>query len=124
MKDISSTIKPWQCKEPRHCISRLQFIRNLMNELKSNGVGNGISGPIVFLIDNAACKPLTKYVGVSKPTEHFMRWQLYLRWLVFCGLAVVVWVSTDDETGDVMTKVLPSTTYLKHKRQMLNYAKR
>ena len=49
-------------------------------------------------------------LGVSKPSEHFMRWQLYLRWLVFCGLAVVVWVSTDEETGDIMTKVLPLPT--------------
>ena len=49
-----------------------------------------------------------------------MRWQLYLRWMVFSGLAVVIWISTDNETGDVMTKVLPGTKHLKHKKDMLN----
>ena len=83
-------------------------------------LGSGLKGAIVFLIDNSACEPLTKNRGVSKQTEHFMRWQLYLRWMVFSGLAVVIWISTDNETGDVMTKVLPGTKHLKHKKDMLN----
>ena len=36
-----------------------------------------------LLIDNSACESLTRNVGVSKPTEHFLRWQHYLRWLVY-----------------------------------------
>mmetsp|Transcript_6737 Transcript_6737/g.17631 ORF Transcript_6737/g.17631 Transcript_6737/m.17631 type:complete len:113 (+) Transcript_6737:985-1323(+) len=64
-------------------------------------------GSLIYLIDNSACEPLTKNVGVSKPTEHFLRWQHYLRWLVYHKYAIVIWISTNDETGDMMTKTLP-----------------
>lgn len=35
-------------------------------------------------------------------------------------MAIVVWQSTKDMTSDMCTKVLDSTTYLKHKREALN----
>ena len=59
-------------------------------------------------------------MGVSKKTEHFLRWQHYLRWLVYNRYAIVIWVNTDDETGDVMTKVLPATTFMKHRKVFYN----
>ena len=99
---------------------RMQFIRALVNEFKEHGLGNGIQGALVYLIDNSATECLTKNVGVSATTEHFQRWQQYLRWLVVNKYAVVIWIATDEETGDIMTKVLPSTVYLKHKKTMLN----
>ena len=83
-------------------------------------MGNGVSGAFIYMIDNSACEPLTNNRGVSKQSEHYMRWQQFLRWLVFHGLAVVIWVSTDFETGDVLTKILPGATYLRHKAKMLN----
>ena len=99
---------------------RVQFIRSLLNDLKSYNVGNGVTGPIVFLIDNSAVEPLTKNLGVSKKTEHFMRWQLYLRWLVINKFAIVIWTPTKDESGDICTKVLDTTSFLKHKKTILN----
>ena len=99
---------------------RAQFIRNLMNEYKQHGVGKGIDGPIVYLIDNSACEPLTKNVGVAKKTEHFLRWQHYLRWIVLHKYGIVLWTSTDDETGDIFTKLLPLHSHLKHKYTLLN----
>ena len=99
---------------------RCQFVRHLINELKEHGVGDGIEGPIIFVIDNSATGPLTSNVGVSKKTEHFLRWQHYLRWLVYNKYAIVIWVNTDDETGDVMTKVVPSTTFMKHRKVFYN----
>ena len=70
---------------------------------------------MVYMIDNSACEPLTKNMGVSKRTEHFLRWQHYLRWLVFNKYALVLWMSTDRLTGDMMTKVLEKNVFLKHK---------
>jgi hypothetical protein len=99
---------------------RGQFIRMLLNEFKKHGIGDGIDGPLVYTIDNEACDALTKNIGVSKNTEHFLRWQHYLRWLVYNKYAVVIWVSGSDETGDMMTKVLPPHVFLKHKRTFLN----
>ena len=90
-----------------------------MNEFKEHKLGNGIHGALVYLIDNSATECLTKNVGVSATTEHFLRWQQYLRRQVTNKYAIVIWISTDDETGDIMTKVLPSSVFLKHKRQML-----
>jgi len=99
---------------------RLTFIRNLIEELAEQKMGKALQGAVIFLIDNSACEPLTKNVGVSKPTEHFARWQLYLRWMVYHKFATVLWIDTDNETGDIMTKVLAAAAYLKHKRVMLN----
>ena len=98
---------------------RMAFVRSLVNEFKEHGLGNGIQGALIYLIDNSATECLTKNVGVSATTEHFLRWQQYLRWQVTNKYAIVIWINTDDETGDIMTKVLPSSTFLKHKKRML-----
>lgn len=94
---------------------RMHFIRALINEMAEHGAGHGIKGALIYLIDNSACEPLTKNVGVSKPTEHFLRWQHYLRWLVYHKYAIVIWISTNDETGDMMTKILPPEATLRHR---------
>ena len=67
---------------------RMQFIRALINEMAEHGAGDGIKGALIYLIDNSACESLTRNVGVSKPTEHFLRWQHYLHWLVYHKYAV------------------------------------
>lgn len=78
----------------------------MLNELAANGVGDALDKPLVYLIDNSAwCDELTKNKGVSKRTEHFLRWQHYVRWLVYHKYAVVCWNSSKEETGDIMTKV-------------------
>ena len=73
---------------------------------------------MIFLIDNEACGPLTSNVGVSKTTEHFLRWQHYLRWMVVHKFATVVWVPTDSMTGDIMTKIILAGLFVKHRRRM------
>ena len=99
---------------------RAQFIRALLNDLHSLNVGQGVRGPIIFLIDNSAAGPLTKNLGVSKKTEHFLRWQLYLRWLVINKFATVIWIPTKDESGDICTKVLDAASFIKHKKTIFN----
>ena len=101
------------------CGKRAQHLRSLLNEFEEHGAGTGIKGPLVYLIDNEACGPLTSNVGVSRTTEHFLRWQHYLRWLVAHKYAVVIWLPTTDETGDIMTKIIAAHLYLTHKRKLL-----
>ena len=56
---------------------RLMFYKELANE-----VGVKVSVPIPMLVDNSGAIDLCEKVGVSKRTEHFMRWQHYCRYLV------------------------------------------
>ena len=85
---------------------RGQYIRSVINEFKKLGVGPGVDGPFVYLIDNSATGPMTGNVGTSKKTEHFLRWQHYLRWIVYHKYGVVLWIDTNNQTADIMTKVL------------------
>ena len=93
---------------------RGQFVRSLINEMKEKGVDVDIGHEFVYLIDNSACDGLTSNVGTNKKTEHFLRWQYFLRWLVYHKYAIVLWTGTEDQTGDVLTKVLPSHSFIKH----------
>jgi len=34
----------------------------------------------------------------------------------------VVWLAGEDETGDMMTKILPAAAFMKHKKTALNKA--
>ena len=36
---------------------RVQFVRSILNDLKSLNVGEGVRGPIIFLIDNSPVEP-------------------------------------------------------------------
>ena len=100
------------------CGKRCMFVRSYLNELKSLGIGAGINGPFVFLIDNSACGPLTSNVGVSRTTEHFLRWQHYLRWLVVHGMVKVIWTPTDMQSSDILTKVLAAGLFIKHRNKL------
>ena len=60
---------------------RLMFIRNLFLRV-AQFLGNGqafLIGPTLFLIDAEAAEKISQKVGTSKKTEHFQRWQHYLR---------------------------------------------
>ena len=58
------------------CAKRIMFLREMCNEL-----GVEVKTPIPLLIDNSGAIDLCEKVGVSKRTEHFMRWQHYCRYL-------------------------------------------
>ena len=85
---------------------RLMFVVQLMREL-----GHDIVSPTPFLIDNSATGELTKKMGATKRTEHFLRWQHYMRQLVNYNYAKVFLVRDADQRADIATKVVNLTKY-------------
>ena len=76
-----------------------------------------------MFVDNTAAIDLANKLGVGARTAHFLRWQHYLRWIVYHKYGVVLWIDTNNQTADIMTKVVASTPYLKHKATFLNKGK-
>ena len=104
---------------------RYMLIRSLVNEICSmckvtQAMITQIRGPIIFCIDNSATKDHTQDEGVKAKTEHFLRWQHYLRWLVSHGYAVVFWVATKNQPVDFMTKPVDLTTFLRGRAIVVN----
>ena len=77
------------------------YVLQLMREL-----GHDIVCPFAILIDNEATELLTKKMGATKRTEHFLRWMHYLRWCIYHGYAVVYSIHDPDQRADIMTKVV------------------
>ena len=61
--------------------------------------------PISHVIDNTALPPLTENAGVSKRSEHFRRWQHFLRYLVTHGYSYLHLVRTHEMHANALTKV-------------------
>ena len=87
---------------------RLVYIRSLATHL-------GLDLPSVavsHVIDNSASTYLTTNMGVAKKTEHFLRAQHYLRFLVTHGFVRLHLCRTHDQLADALTKVLPKDEFL------------
>ena len=87
---------------------RMMFLVQLMRELEHD-----ISCPIPFFIDNSATSELTRKMGATKRTEHFLRWQNYMRWLVNYDYAKVYLVRDADQRADIATKMINLTKFAK-----------
>ena len=96
---------------------RMMLVRSIMTELGDRFI---IKGPIIICIDNEATLPVSKDEGVKRKTEHFLRWQHYLRYLVMHGFAIVFWVSTKKQPVDFMTKIIDKTSTLKGRAFVMN----
>ena len=107
---------------------RYMLVRQIINEVhdqrpKDVGVLKfdlHITGPIIICIDNSATKDHTQDEGVKPKTEHFLRWQHYLRWCVMMGYAVVFWVNTKNQPVDFLTKIVDQTTTLRGRSVITN----
>ena len=66
--------------------------------------------PMLLLMDNSAALELSKKMGVTARTAHFLRWQHYLRWLVTHKFLVISFVRSKDQVGDMFTKVVDIST--------------
>ena len=60
---------------------------------------------ISHLVDNSAMPPLTENAGVSKRSEHFRRWQHFLRYLVTHGYTYIHLCRTHEMHANALTKV-------------------
>ncbi len=94
---------------------RHMFVLTLLNELKLR-----VPAGAVLLIDNSAAKQLAERMGVSKRTEHYMRWQHYLRHLVVHRHLVLSFIRTHEQPADILTKVTDKATFLGARKFLLN----
>ena len=94
---------------------RIMFIRELCNE-----IGIKLSPPIPILVDNSGAIDMCEKVGVSKKSEHFMRWQHYCRYLVSHGILRMHFVRSHEQVADQLTKMGDKTSFLRSRRVLLN----
>ena len=69
--------------------------------------------PGACLIDNKAAVDVIKYPGATKRTVHFDRWLHFARWMCLQNKTEVFLVGTEDMMGDIFTKALDKTKFLK-----------
>ena len=94
---------------------RLVYVRNLWGEF-----GEMAKVPVSFIIDNTAVPALSENIGVSKKTEHFRRWQQFLRYLVTHGYAYVHIVRTFEELANALTKIENRHAYITFRKIAMN----
>ena len=83
-------------------------------------LGHDIVCPISFLIDCSAVEDLSKKLGASKRTEHFLRWFHHFRWMVLHNYAFVHSISDAEQSLDICTKAVNSCKWTSCSRDMLN----
>jgi hypothetical protein len=101
---------------------RLMFIRNLFLRV-AQFLGNGqafLIGPTLFLIDAEAAEKISQKVGTSKKTEHFQRWQHYLRWFCVHEHGKVEHNPGKLMIADPLTKFTDTTSFLRMVTIFLN----
>jgi hypothetical protein len=99
-----------------HAGKRLVYVRNVWGELLSVLPKRAIS----HIVDNSALPHLTMNVGVSAKTEHFLRWQHILRYLVVHGWIRLHLCTTGDMLADPLTKVSFKPAYLTFRKVAMN----
>ena len=78
-----------------------------------NFISPDIKLPTACLVDNKAAVDVIKYPGATKRTVHFDRWLHFARSLALANKVEMFLVGTDDMIGDVFTKALDKTKFLK-----------
>ena len=93
---------------------RSVFIRQFLSEFNVK-----FDKGFIILIDNSAALDISKKLGVSARTAHFLRWQHYLRYLALHGYVKLIFVPTTDQLADMLTKVLDVSTMTKFLRMIV-----
>ena len=94
---------------------RLMYVLQLLRDL-----GHDIACPVSFLIDCSAVEDLSKKLGATKHTEHFLLWFHYFRWLVLHQYSFVHAISDLEQHLDICTKAVNSSKWITCSRAMLN----
>ena len=94
---------------------RIVYVRHLLGEiLKLPQL------PVTHIVDNSATPCLTEKMGASKKTEHFRRWEQFMRYAVVHGHSYVHLCATRDQLADGLTKVTNGAQYIAMRNTMLN----
>ena len=78
-----------------------------------NFICDSLRKPSAALIDNKASYDVIRYPGATKRTVHFSRWLHFARSLCLRNRIEMYLVGTDDMMGDIFTKALDKTKFLK-----------
>jgi hypothetical protein len=76
--------------------------------------------PIPHVIDNSALPALTENMGVSRKTEHFRRWQHFMRYAVTHGYVYTHLARTFEMHANALTKVENLEAFIKFVRIAMN----
>ena len=97
------------------CATEVAYFRGLLREL-----GVEQLEPTVIGVDNSGAVELSRDRKSCHRSRHVDRRYFKVREYVAAGVVDVVKVSTDDNSSDVLTKVLPKDKFIKHVRRLLN----
>jgi len=89
------------------CTKELIWLRELFTEL-----GYDITAPSVISEDNQACIKMVTNPGISGRNRHFAMRMHWLREQAANGSIVFEYVPSADQQADILTKNLPSPTFL------------
>jgi hypothetical protein len=80
---------------------------------------DSLAAPSAALIDNKAAYDVIRFPGATKRTVHFARWLHFARSLCLHNRIEMFLVGTDDMMGDIFTKALDKTKFLKCRDYMM-----
>ena len=82
---------------------------------------NDLNLPVTIYCDNSAAVDMIKKPGATARTRHYERWLLYTREQYLDNVSRPEWIETDEMVGDIFTKPLDKTKFLKFRKAMLGY---
>jgi len=92
----------------------IEFVRNVLED-----IGYPIYGRLVLGVDNTAAIDVANNPGVSARNKHFDRETHYIRTQVDEQKIDLVHLRTEYQTGDLFTKPLDKTTFIRHQSSLL-----
>ena len=96
------------------CAFEILYYRGLLEEM-----GVDMSEPTTLYVDNSGAIALSKHQTSCKRSRHIHRRWLKLRELVNEGHIKVVYINTDDNPSDMLTKPLAYAKFVKHRDTLM-----
>jgi len=127
---LNGDVVSWRCKK-QHTVSQstceaelyasaaamneLQWLRGLLKELDL-----AVDGPAIVHCDNQSTKSVIENGICSERTKHVDVKYHFTTELVERGLVIVVWVPTDTNEADVLTKALARPQFVKFRQLLMS----
>ena len=78
--------------------------------------------PIPHVVDNSALPYITENIGVTKKSEHFRRWQHFMRYLVNHNYTYIHLCKTADMLANPLTKTCNKSEFTSFAKACMNLA--